>query len=130
MAVSRAGSGWVAARRCWGAQRSAPGTTGKAPSKKTPSSHAEGDRPDLVGTGWTAVAVLHGVDLGALGQDQTAGAVLRGSTTVKGSFGSGRLLRTALVSVLVVGDTAYVGAVNPAVLEQAAHSATSNSATR
>jgi hypothetical protein len=57
--------------------------------------------------------------------------VLRASTTVTGSFGSGRLLRTALVSALVVGDTAYVGAVDPAVLEQAAaSSATSNSPTR
>ena len=46
--------------------------------------------------------------------------MLRGTTTVTGPFGSGRLLRTALVSVLVVGDTAYVGAVDPAVLEQAA----------
>ena len=46
--------------------------------------------------------------------------MLRGTSTVTGSFGTGRLLRTALVSVLVVGDTAYVGAVDPAVLEQAA----------
>jgi hypothetical protein len=100
---------------------------GKAPST-APSTKPQGDRPDVVGTGWTAVAVLRGVDLGALGQDRTAGAVLRGTTAVTGSFGSGRLLRTALVSVLVVGDTAYVGAVDPAVLEQAAaKSATSNS---
>jgi hypothetical protein len=54
--------------------------------------------------------------------------VLQATSTVTGSFGTGRLLRTALVSVLVVGDKAYVGAVQPAVLEQAASSsATSNS---
>ena len=111
-----------------GAKR--PATPGKA-SGKASGKQPQGDRPDVVGSGWTAVAVLHGVDLGALGQDQTAGAVLRGSTTVTGPFGSGRLLRTALVSALVVGDTAYVGAVDPAVLEQAAaNSATSNSPTR
>jgi outer membrane lipoprotein-sorting protein len=92
----------------------------------TTTKPTDGDRPDVVGSGWTAVAVLHGVDLGALGEDQTANAVLRGTTEVSGSFGSGRLLRTALVSVLIVGDTAYLGAVDPAVLEQAA----ANSATR
>jgi len=92
--------------------------------------HPDGSRPDVVGSGWTSVAVLHGVDLGALGQNDTANAVLRGTTTVNGSFGTGRLLRTALVSVLVVGDTAYVGAVDPAVLEQAAaNSTTPNSTT-
>jgi hypothetical protein len=83
----------------------------------------------VVGSGWTSVAVLHGVDLGALGQDETASAVLRGTTDVTGAFGSGRLLRTALVSVLVVGDTAYVGAVQPDVLEQAAASSTAASGT-
>ena len=109
-----------------GAKRPTPGKAlGKAPGTQP-----RGDRPDVVGRGWTSVAVVHGVDLAALGQDQTAGAVLRGTTTVTGSFGSGRLLRTALVSVLVVGDTAYVGAVEPAVLEQAAAKrATSNSST-
>jgi outer membrane lipoprotein-sorting protein len=85
-----------------------------------PATPSTGDRPNIVGKGWTSVAVLKGVDLGAVGQDATAGALLRGTTPVTGPFGSGRLLKTALVSVLFVGDTAYVGAVEPAVLEQAA----------
>ncbi len=84
------------------------------------------DQPNIVGKGWTSVAVVRGVDLGAASQDATANALLRGTTTVTGPFGTGRLLKTALVSVLVVGDTAYVGAVEPAVLQQAA----ANSATR
>jgi outer membrane lipoprotein-sorting protein len=105
-----------------------PAAGAKRPGTGRPDTAGAG--PDVVGRGWTAVAVVHGVDLGALGQDQTANAVLRGATTVTGPFGSGRLLRTALVSVLVVGRTAYVGAVEPAVLEQAAaKSATSNSST-
>ncbi len=37
-----------------------------------------------------------------------------------GPFGSGRLLQTPLFSALIVGDTAYVGAVDPAVVEQVA----------
>ena len=46
--------------------------------------------------------------------------MLQSAGTVTGPFGTGRLLKTALVSVLVVGDTAYVGAVEPAVIEAAA----------
>ncbi len=104
----------------------APATRPHRPA--TGPQHPDAAKPDVVGSGWTAVAVLHGVDPAALGQDETANALLRGTTTVNGSFGTGRLLRTALVSVLFVGDTTYVGAVDPAVLEQAAaHSATSNS---
>jgi outer membrane lipoprotein-sorting protein len=113
-----------------GAKVTEGGTPGTAAKPPAGSEHPQADRPDVVGSGWTSVAVLHGVDLGALGQNETASAVLRGTTDVTGSFGSGRLLRTSLVSVLVVGDTAYVGAVQPDVLEQAASSsATSNSAT-
>jgi hypothetical protein len=42
-------------------------------------------------------------------------------TPVSGAFGSGQLLRTALVSVLLLDDgRLLVGAVTPATLEQAA----------
>ncbi len=97
---------------------------GKGPDADTREAGAA--RPTVVGEGWTSVAVVKGVDLSALEQNATAGAVLRGTSTVTGPFGTGRLLKTALVSVLVVGDTAYVGAVDPSVLQQVA----SNSATR
>jgi outer membrane lipoprotein-sorting protein len=77
----------------------------------------------IVGSGWTAVAVLQGVDADALSSDATAGAVLRATTRVEGSYGSGRLLRTPLLSVLLLDDgRALVGAVDPAVLEEAAAS--------
>jgi outer membrane lipoprotein-sorting protein len=101
-------------------------TEGNAPTrdKADRTKAPEGDRPTVVGSGWTSVAVLKGVDLGSLGQDATANALLRGTSTVTGPYGTGRLLRTALVSVLVVGDTAYVGAVEPSVLEQAAAKST------
>jgi hypothetical protein len=69
------------------------------------------------------VAVLQGVDADALSSDATAGAVLRATTRVEGSYGSGRLLRTPLLSVLLLDDgRALVGAVDPAVLEEAAAS--------
>ena len=42
-------------------------------------------------------------------------------TPVSGAFGSGQVLRTKLVSVLLLDDgRMFVGAVKPALLEQAA----------
>jgi len=54
-------------------------------------------------------------------QGDLVAMLLRSATPVSGSFGSGRLLRTALVSVLVLDDGhVFVGAVTPQTLEQAA----------
>jgi hypothetical protein len=54
---------------------------------------------------------------------ETLGALTRAMTPVSGSYGSGRVLRTKLVSVLLLDDgRAFVGAVRPEVLEQAAGS--------
>jgi outer membrane lipoprotein-sorting protein len=102
---------------------------GAADGAKTPDHVAvpAGEQePTVVGKGWTAVAVLHGVDAAALGQDATANAILDATKSVSGPYGTGRLLTTALVSVLIVGNTAYVGAVDPAVVEQVAASASSS----
>ena len=100
----------------------------KAPlAKGTKPASGEPQRvSDVVGKGWTAVAVLPGVNVAALGQDQTASALLRATSAVTLPNGtSARLLRTPLVSVLIAGNTAYVGAVDPAVVEQVATSTTS-----
>jgi hypothetical protein len=49
------------------------------------------------------------------------GALLRSATPVHGSWGSGRLLRTSLVSMLITNDgRVLVGAVAPSVLYGAA----------
>lgn len=88
-----------------------------------PVGGADASMPTVVGKGWTSVAVVHGVNLAALGKDATAGAVLGATTSVSGPYGTGRLLSTPLLSVLIVGDTAYVGAVDPSVVEQVAASA-------
>jgi outer membrane lipoprotein-sorting protein len=106
-------------------QQALPGPRGETPKHAT----APGDQqePTVVGKGWTAVAVLHGVDVTAIGDENAAGdAILRATKGVSGPYGSGRLLTTPLFSVLIVGDTAYVGAVDPAVVEQAAASASSS----
>jgi hypothetical protein len=47
-------------------------------------------------------------------------ALLKSATTVHGSFGSGQLIRTSLLSVLITGGHVFVGAVDPSVLYSAA----------
>jgi hypothetical protein len=84
--------------------------------------------PTVVGKDWTAVLVTRAADrsqvLRAVGGDQIATAVLNGFRPVEGAYGSGRLLRTNLVSVLWLDDgRLLVGAVEPALLERAASAA-------
>lgn len=80
--------------------------------------------PQVIGTGWASVLRVDGVDLDALtsgsGSSQ-AGVLTSAMKPVNGAYGSGRLLTTKLLSVLVLDDgRAYVGAVTPAALERAA----------
>jgi outer membrane lipoprotein-sorting protein len=76
--------------------------------------------PRVIGSGWTAVGVFPAPALtGQAGGE--AGALLRSATAVHGSWGSGRLLRTSLLSVLITSDgRALIGAVTPSVLYAAA----------
>jgi outer membrane lipoprotein-sorting protein len=84
--------------------------------------------PTVVGSGWTSVAVLRRAagppDVQSATDESTdaqLAALLQAAEPVSGSYGSGRLLRTALVSVLLLDDgRVLVGAVTPAVLEAAA----------
>jgi hypothetical protein len=86
------------------------------------------DSQAVVGKGWTAVLVKHDVSRAqvrqAIGGDQVATAVLNGFEPVQGAYGSGRLLRTNLLSVLWLNDgRLLLGAVEPGVLERAASAA-------
>lgn len=87
--------------------------------------------PKVIGKGWTAVVELSGVStpFGANGsRDRSASpaseqlsALRSAMTPVHGAYGSGQVLRTKLVSVLLLDDgRMFVGAVKPAILEQAA----------
>jgi hypothetical protein len=50
--------------------------------------------------------------------------LLKAATPVSGSYGSGHLIETSLLTVLLLDDgRVFAGAVTPAVLEQAASSA-------
>jgi len=88
-------------------------------------------RPTVIGTGWTAVVEVPGATAVASGSGSAPGsgsastaALMRATTTVSGSFGSGQLLQTSLVSVLLLSDgRLFVGAVTPDLLEQVAASA-------
>jgi outer membrane lipoprotein-sorting protein len=79
------------------------------------------DQPRVIGKGWTTIVELSGVDLtGAAGNEQ-AQVLLNGLKPVSGSFGSGRVLKTALFNVLLLDNgKAYVGAVPLSMLEDAA----------
>lgn len=77
------------------------------------------DQPTVVGTGWESVAVIRGVQLpvgnGALDQ------LLAKAPTVQGSWGTGRILTTKMVSALIADDgRVFVGLVSPDTLQAAA----------
>jgi outer membrane lipoprotein-sorting protein len=87
--------------------------------------------PKVIGKGWTAVVELSGVSLAADvrgsgdGRSSSAAeqlsALRQAMTPVGGAFGSGQVLRTKLVCVLLLDDgRAFIGAVSPETLEQAA----------
>jgi outer membrane lipoprotein-sorting protein len=79
--------------------------------------------PTVIGKGWLSVAVLPAAGVaGAGGPAQGVLSALElAATPVHGSWGSGRLLRTSLFSVLLLGDgTVLIGATVPSVLYSAA----------
>jgi hypothetical protein len=99
-----------------------------------PAAAKDHARPDVttIGSGWVTVLELPSSDLtsgpSAAGSGHSPGddeAVLRtllaAATPVHGAWGSGRLLRTSLVSVLITDQGhAFVGAVQPSGLYAAA----------
>jgi outer membrane lipoprotein-sorting protein len=112
-AFSLHGSGWSGyappPSRKFGWYAYAPLTGGTFPA-------GAGSAARVIGTGWLSVAVLPEAGLtGAAGGE--VGALLRAATPVHGSWGSGRLLRTSLLSVLITSDgKVLIGAVTPSVL--------------
>ncbi len=94
---------------------------GAAPAPGARPDAKDATQPTVIGTGWTSVALIKGVDLTAAGGNAQLSTLLRSAKQVSGSYGSGRVVTTALVSALLLDDgRLLVGAVTPAVLEQAA----------
>lgn len=123
--------------------------SGDSASAGAQNAQASGAEPTVIGNGWLAVAVLPAADLGGLsasaasasraassaaraaagsqaggvnGEDAAAlGALVHSGTEVHGAWGSGQLVRTKLLSVLMTSDgRVLLGAVTPAVLYRAA----------
>jgi outer membrane lipoprotein-sorting protein len=85
----------------------------------SPRTRLTSSAPTVLGTGWSSVLVVRGVDLAAAGSNPQLAALLRSARPVSGRYGSGLLLPTRLVSVLALADGRLaVGAVTPAELER------------
>jgi outer membrane lipoprotein-sorting protein len=76
-----------------------------------------GDRPDVVGKGWTSVLVATLPQKTGGSQDDQTTPLLDALPQVSGDWGSGHLLRSALLSAVVTDDgRVAVGAVPPRLL--------------
>jgi outer membrane lipoprotein-sorting protein len=101
--------------------RHGSGWYGYAPMSGATFSPGMASAPRVIGSGWVSVGVFPAPGLPAGPAGGVAGAMLRSATLVHGSWGSGRLLRTSLLSVLITNDgTLLIGAVTPSVLYAAA----------
>lgn len=112
-------------------------TPGDAGSSAAPATGADHPTPQVVGKGWSSVVVLSGVPdlatlMGASGSSGTDGAsgasgaadltaILGALPEVSGTWGSGRLLTSHLMTALLTDDgRLLVGAVDAQTLEAAA----------
>src|SRR5579859_1098349 len=103
--VSVIGSSWLSVLDLPSAGLTAPGASGPAPGNGGSGAGGSG----LSGSGDSAAAL---------------NALLRSATPVSGAWGSGKLLRTSLLSVLITDSgRTFVGAVQPSVLYAAASQA-------
>lgn len=105
-----------------------PGPAARIANPKLPSAPATSGRQlDSIGSGWTTVFTASGIpglaELGAVDgpAGKSAAPVLGNLPAVKGSWGSGRLFQSSLISALFTDDgRAFVGAVDPDLLYHAA----------
>jgi hypothetical protein len=117
-----------------GARVTGPGAPTGAPlpgdARDKAGTPESSSHPRVIGKGWTAVIEVPNVRLPTAGpseegrrssMSQQLSALTRAMTPVSGAYGSGQVLRTKLVSVLLLDDgRMFVGAVAPEVLEQVA----------
>jgi outer membrane lipoprotein-sorting protein len=94
---------------------------GSANSDDLSRNAAKADEPTVIGKGWTTIVEMSGVNLTGSARNEQVGVLLNSLKPVSGTFGSGRVLRTALVNVLLLDDgKAFIGAVPLSMLEDAA----------
>jgi hypothetical protein len=111
-----------------------PGSSAMTPGngKKSPMGGAavtgKADAPTVIGKGWTSIVEVSGVDLTGASKNGSAQALLQSLKPVSGAYGTGRALKTSLLSVLLLDNgKAYIGAVPTAMLEAAATTAAASS---
>jgi outer membrane lipoprotein-sorting protein len=127
------GSGWTAVVELTSMPDLASLAGGPAVAPLRPRAQGKGDtdgqgKDSIVPAGPPDGSAAATSDGGSGGQAQMEllQSLLRSATPVTGPYGSGRLLRTALVSVLVLDNGhVFIGAVTPATLEQVATSVAS-----
>jgi outer membrane lipoprotein-sorting protein len=100
------------------AGKSLQGKGGANPDGQSAKTSAQ---PRIIGTGWTSIIEVSGVDLTGRSQNEQAQVLLNSLKPVSGPFGSGRVLKTSLLNVLLLDNgKAYIGAVPLSMLEDAA----------
>ncbi|GAB3820979.1 outer membrane lipoprotein carrier protein LolA [Kribbella italica] len=70
--------------------------------KALPKKPAADDRPTVIGQGWETIAVVRGVKLPA--DNGPLNQLLANARTVEGSWGSGKILTSKMVSALITDD--------------------------
>jgi len=99
-----------------------PKTLPKKPDATKPDTRKpSADQPTTVGTAWETVAVLRTGKSGLPSGNQALDQLLKNAPTVQGSWGSGKILTTKMVSALIADDgRVFVGMVTPDALQSAA----------
>jgi outer membrane lipoprotein-sorting protein len=92
------------------------GTGSGAKPSASPAAAPSGSQPDAYSAGGSGVSVS---------EQELLNALLGSGKTVSGSWGTGTLVTTSLVSLLITGGEVYVGAVTPSVLYAAVGHTTS-----
>jgi outer membrane lipoprotein-sorting protein len=88
---------------------------------KTMPGTANADKPTVIGAGWESVAMIRGAQTGQLTGNGPLAQLLAKAPTVSGSWGTGKVLTSKMVSALITDDgRVFVGLVTSDTLQAAA----------
>lgn len=89
--------------------------------KQTKPGTAKADKPTVIGEGWESVAMIRGAQTGQLTGNGPLAQLLAKAPTVSGTWGTGKVLTSKMVSALITDDgRVFVGLVTPDTLQAAA----------
>jgi hypothetical protein len=82
---------------------------------------AKPDKPTVIGQGWESVVMVKGAKTTGLTGDGPLAQLLAKAPTVRGSWGTGKVLTSKMVSALITDDgRIFAGLVTPDTLQAAA----------